>query len=65
MASTTVEEGSGPATDQVAVYLSQPEPPSPVTAYLTVLGSTTGKVGPAMQQVTFPPGTTCQAVPSR
>jgi trimeric autotransporter adhesin len=61
VASTTVEEGSGAATDQVAVYLSKPNT-SAVTAYLTVIGSTTGKVGLAMQKVTFPAGATCQAV---
>lgn len=62
VASTTVEEGSGPATDHVAVYLSQPSR-SGVTAYLTVIGSATGKVGPAVQKVTFAPGTTCESVP--
>ncbi|MGW1802399.1 hypothetical protein ACWCQN_42615 [Streptomyces sp. NPDC001984] len=61
VASTTVEEGSGPATDHVAVYLSRPSA-SEVTAYLTVIGSPTGKVGLAMQKVTFRPGTMCQAV---
>jgi hypothetical protein len=61
VASTTVEEGSGPGTDHVAVYLSQPSA-SDVTAYLTVVGSATGKVGLAMQKVTFRPGATCQAV---
>jgi hypothetical protein len=62
VASTVVEEGSGPGTDDVAVYLSHPAT-SAVTAYLTVIGSTTGKVGLAMQPVTFAPGETCQAVP--
>ncbi|SEG82227.1 hypothetical protein SAMN05216223_113113 [Actinacidiphila yanglinensis] len=62
VASTAVEEGSGPATDHVAVYLSRPSG-TPVSAYLTVLGSATGTVAPAMQQVVFPPGTTCRAVP--
>jgi hypothetical protein len=61
VASTTVEEGSGPGTDAVAVYLSRPST-STVTAYLTVIGSATGKVGLAMQQVVFRPGATCQAV---
>ncbi len=61
VASTTVEEGSGPGTDHVAVYLSQPSA-SDVTAYLTVIGSATGKVGLAMQKITFRPGATCQAV---
>jgi hypothetical protein len=61
VASTAVEEGSGPATDQVAVYLSRPSA-TPVSAWFTVLGSATGALAPAMSQVTFPPGTTCRAV---
>ncbi|MFC4031722.1 hypothetical protein ACFO3J_09550 [Streptomyces polygonati] len=61
VASTSVEEGAAAGTDNVAVYLSQPSP-SKVTAYLTVLGSATGKAGLAMQQVTFAPGSTCRAV---
>ncbi|MEU3985127.1 hypothetical protein AB0F77_34540 [Streptomyces sp. NPDC026672] len=60
VASTTVEEGSGPATDHVAVYLSRPARTA-VTAYLTVIGSATGKVGLAMQPITFRPGATCVA----
>ncbi|WP_329139363.1 hypothetical protein OG552_33225 [Streptomyces sp. NBC_01476] len=61
VASTAVEEGSGPGTGKVAVYLSRPSGTT-VTAYLTVIGSATGKVGLAMQQVTFPRGATCRAV---
>jgi hypothetical protein len=61
VASTAVEEGAGPGTDDVAVYLSQPSA-SAVTAYLSVIGSATGSVGIAMQPVTFAPGTTCRAV---
>ncbi|MYS18987.1 hypothetical protein GA0115240_10266 [Streptomyces sp. DvalAA-14] len=61
VASTAVEEGAGPGTDAVAVYLSHPSA-SPVTAYLTVIGSATGTAGAAMGQVTFPPGATCRAV---
>ncbi len=60
--STVVEEGDGPGTDHVAVYLTHPAT-SRITAYLTVIGSTTGKVGLAMRQVTFAPGQTCLAVP--
>jgi hypothetical protein len=60
--STSVEEGSGPSTANVAVYLSRPST-VPVTTYLTVLGATTGALGPVMSQVTFQPGTTCVAVP--
>ncbi|KIF76369.1 hypothetical protein QR77_25765 [Streptomyces sp. 150FB] len=61
VASTTAEEGNGPGASQAAVYLSRPST-SPVSAYLTVVGSATGKVGLAMQKVTFDPGTTCQVV---
>lgn len=62
VASTAVEEGSGLATDRVAVYLSRPSG-TPVSAWFTVLGSATGTLAPSMAQVTFPPGTTCRAVP--
>ncbi|MFC9078564.1 hypothetical protein ACFTY7_16410 [Streptomyces sp. NPDC057062] len=60
--STSAEEGSGPSTAKVAVYLSRPST-VPVTTYLTVLGATTGALGPVMSQVTFHPGSTCVAVP--
>jgi hypothetical protein len=59
--STTAEEGSGPGTDEVAVYLSQPGS-TKITSYLTVVGSATGSVGLAMQKVTFAPGETCHTV---
>ncbi|MDX3850288.1 Ig-like domain-containing protein [Streptomyces sp. AK02-01A] len=61
VASTTSEEGNGPGASAAAVYLSKAST-SPVSAYLTVVGSATGKVGLAMQKVTFAPGTTCQVV---
>ncbi|MFD5029478.1 Ig-like domain repeat protein [Streptomyces sp. NPDC058405] len=61
VASTATEEGNGPGAAQTAVYLSKPSS-APVTAYLTVVGSATGKVGLAMQKVTFAPDTTCQVV---
>ena len=61
VSSTTAEEGSGPATDHVAAYLSAPAT-STVTTYLSVIGSTTGKVGLALQKLTFAPGQTCQSV---
>ncbi|NJP42214.1 hypothetical protein [Actinacidiphila epipremni] len=60
--SASVEEGSGPSTVRVAVYLSR-RSATPVTAYLTVLGATTGALEPAMSKVTFRPGATCVAVP--
>jgi hypothetical protein len=61
VASTNVDEGSGPHTDQVAVYLSQPASTA-VTTYLTAVGSATGAVGLAMQPITFQPGETCHTV---
>lgn len=72
IAPTSVEEGDTPGTDHVAVYLSQPSD-VPVTAFLTlpVLPFTgpptgtpapTGQLGEALRKVTFPAGTTCQAV---
>lgn len=61
VASSTAEEGNGPGADEVAVYLSKPST-TPVSAYFTAIGSATGKVGLAMQKVTFDPGTTCQVL---
>ncbi|MFB7274097.1 Ig-like domain repeat protein [Streptomyces sp. NPDC056244] len=61
IASTKTEEGNGPGAVQAAVYLSRTSA-TPVTAYATVVGSATGKVGLAMQKVTFAPGETCQVV---
>jgi trimeric autotransporter adhesin len=61
VASTKVDEGSGPGTQEVAVYLDEPATTA-VTTYLTVVGSATGDVGLAMQPITFPPGQTCQTV---
>ncbi|MFE1958917.1 Ig-like domain repeat protein [Streptomyces sp. NPDC059479] len=61
IASTRTEEGNGPGAAQAAVYLSRTSA-TPVSAYVTVVGSATGKVGLAMQKVTFEPGTTCQVV---
>jgi trimeric autotransporter adhesin len=61
VASTKVQEGTSPGTDQVAVYLSHPDG-STVTTYLSALGSATGLVGLAMDPVTFNPGQTCQVV---
>jgi hypothetical protein len=62
VASTEVEEGDGTATDHVAVYLTR-RSATPVTAYLTVLGTAGTPVAPAAQQVVFRPGATCVAVP--
>jgi hypothetical protein len=56
-----VDEGSGPGTARVAAVLSRPVG-HPVTAYVSLFGSTTGKAGSAMQKVTFAPGSTCVPV---
>jgi hypothetical protein len=61
VASASVQESTGPSTDEVAVYLSRPASTA-VTTYLTVIGSATGEVGLAMQPVTFQPGQACQTV---
>ncbi|WP_348788859.1 Ig-like domain repeat protein [Leifsonia sp. NPDC080035] len=61
VAPTAVEEGSGPGTADVAVYLNRAEK-SPVTAYVSVIGSATGLVGVGMEKVSFGPGETCKAV---
>lgn len=59
IASTSVEEGSGPGTADLAVYLNREET-APVTAFVSVVGS--GAVASAVQQVTFAPGQTCLTV---
>jgi trimeric autotransporter adhesin len=61
MAAARVEEGAGPGTAALAVVLSRPTA-HPVTAYVNVFGSATGKAGLGMQKVTFAPGQTCLAV---
>ncbi|MEU6642105.1 hypothetical protein ABZ863_06100 [Saccharomonospora sp. NPDC046836] len=57
-----VDEGSGPGAAHVAAVLSQ-RLGHPVTAYVSVFGTTTGKAGVTMRKVTFAPGQTCVAVP--
>jgi hypothetical protein len=61
VASTKVDEGNGPGVDEVAVYLSQPAAVT-TSAWVSVLGSVTGKAGAFYQKVTFAPGQTCQSV---
>lgn len=60
---TSVEEGTGASTNQVAVVLSKPAV-VPSSAWLTVLGATTttSKAGLVAEKVTFAPGETCKAV---
>ncbi|TXK18456.1 hypothetical protein [Homoserinibacter sp. GY 40078] len=61
VAPTILEEGNAPGTGQVAVYLNRADS-KPITGYVSVLGSTSGSVGVAMQPVTFAPGEVCKAV---
>jgi hypothetical protein len=62
MAPARVEEGSGPGTATVAAVLSE-RVGHPVTAYVSVFGSATGRAGVAMRPVTFAPGQVCVPVP--
>ncbi|WP_116953056.1 alpha/beta hydrolase [Jiangella endophytica] len=55
------DEGDGPGSTEVAVYLDRPSP-VPVTGYVSVLGSATSRAGATMQEVTFGPGETCKVV---
>jgi hypothetical protein len=55
------DEGDGPGTTEVAVYLDRPSA-TPVTGYVSVLGSATSRFGATMQPVTFAPGETCKVV---
>lgn len=61
IAAPTVGEGNGPGTADIAVYLSGAAP-APVTGYVSVLGSATGRGGITMEKVTFAPGETCKVV---
>ncbi|MRJ75858.1 hypothetical protein GEV29_04870 [Aeromicrobium sp. SMF47] len=60
---TSVAEGDAPGTADIAVYLSD-KASSPVTGYVSVLGSATGRGGITMEKVTFAPGETCKVVSS-
>lgn len=55
------DEGDGPGTTEVAVYLDRPST-TPVTGHVSVLGSATSRFGATMQTVTFAPGETCKVV---
>ncbi|MCL8250854.1 Ig-like domain repeat protein [Aeromicrobium fastidiosum] len=61
IAAPTVNEGNGPGTADIAVYLDGPAA-KPVTGYVSVLGSATGRGGITMEKVTFAPGETCKVV---
>ncbi len=56
-----VDEGNGPGTYDIAVTLSKPSA-TRVTGYASLLGSTTGRAGIAMEKVVFAPGETCKVV---
>jgi hypothetical protein len=58
-----VDEGSGPGTMDMAVYLDKATT-KPVTGFVSLLGSTTSRAGAAMEKVTFAPGETCKVVTS-
>ncbi|WP_205781265.1 Ig-like domain-containing protein [Microbacterium sp. Gd 4-13] len=59
VASTSVEEGNGPSTADVAVYLDAPAETS-VSGWVSVVGAST--VASAVQKVSFAPGEICQAI---
>lgn len=56
-----VDEGDAPGTYDLAVYLDGPAT-TPVTGYVSLLGSTTSRAGATMEAVTFAPGETCKVV---
>ncbi|MEO9324194.1 Ig-like domain-containing protein [Nocardioides sp. C4-1] len=56
-----VDEGDAPGTYDLAVYLDAPAA-TPVTGYVSLLGSSTSRAGATMEPVTFAPGETCQVV---
>ena len=58
-----VDEGNGPGTVEMAVYLDQPTT-APVTGYASLIGSTTSRAGASMAKVTFAAGETCKVVTS-
>lgn len=58
---TTAEEGNGPGLVDIPVVLNRADAKA-VTAYVSVVGSATGKVGLGMEKVTFAPGETCKVV---
>ncbi|WP_205473394.1 Ig-like domain repeat protein [Nocardioides sp. SYSU D00038] len=56
-----VDEGRAPGTVDLAVWLDQPAT-SPVTGWVSLLGSTSSRAGATMEKVTFAPGETCKVV---
>jgi len=58
---TSVEEGAGPGTLDIPVSLTRADK-NTVVAYVSVVGTATGKVGLGMEKVSFAPGETCKVV---
>jgi hypothetical protein len=61
VAPTTVDEGNGPGTADVAVYRDGSTTGTAV-GFVSILGATTGRGGIAMEKVTFAPGEVCKVV---
>ena len=59
--STTVDEGDGPGSVGIRVWLNRASR-VPVTGYVSSVGSTTGRAGIGMLPVTFAPGETVKTV---
>ena len=59
--STSAEEGNGPGTVDIPVSLNRADK-NTVVAYVSVVGTATGKVGLGMEKVSFSPGETCKVV---
>ncbi|GIH25032.1 hypothetical protein Aph01nite_33420 [Acrocarpospora phusangensis] len=62
LVAANVEEGSGPGNAEIAAVLSA-RTGHPVTAYVSVFGSATGRTGISMREVAFAPGQICVPVP--
>ncbi len=61
VAGTAVDEGDGPATAGIAVYLDRPAEQG-ATGWVSVLGSTGGRGGVTMERVDFKAGEQCKVV---
>ncbi|MEO3809256.1 hypothetical protein ABGB17_09685 [Sphaerisporangium sp. B11E5] len=61
MVPARTEEGAAPGTTKIAAVLSE-RAHHPITAYVSVFGSATGRAGVTMRKVTFLPGQTCAPV---
>ena len=61
VAPTSVDEGNGPGTADVAVYRAGSTAGTAV-GYVSILGAATGRGGIALEKVTFAPGEVCKVV---